>query len=235
MRFMLKIFIALMFTALAGYAQETVETTHFGEMSLTIGNKAAQTYYAHNALLYNNVDLEYDKTLNLQTQTGTTFYYFPQLRKGERNVLHLLLSADQDARIASKEYLDVYFVFDDSLQSSITLGNTDSTAFIFRNGKLAEKQVYASNHTGTFNLSRTDSKSGVTGNINTNFTYAFDGESEVPISLKGDLSIPSMNLLSGQETGITARKGILNEENRKRNILFAGLIIIAVLAGFAFR
>jgi len=225
----------LILAGLTAIAQEPVETPHFGEISLTIGNSSAQTYYAHNALLYNNVDLEYDKTLNLQTKEGTSFYYFPQLRKGERSVLHLLLSADRDARIASQEYLDVYFVFNDSLENTVTLGSSDSTAFIFRNGRLAEKQLYASNHSGTFNLARTDSKSGVTGNINTSFTYAFDGESETQISLQGDLSIPSMNLLSGQETGITARKGVLNEENRKRNIMFAGLIIIAVLAGFAFR
>lgn len=227
--------IALILTGVAAQAQEAGETPHFGEIRLSIGDKAAQTYYAHNALLYNNVDLEYDTTLNLQTEAGTSFYYFPQLRQGERNVLHLLLSTDLDARIASKEYLDVYFIIGDSLQNSVTLNNSDSTAFLFRNGKLADKPLYARNQTGTFNLSRTDSKSGVTGTINTRFTYAFDGEAEMPISLKGDLSIPSMNLLSGQESGITARKGVLTEENRKRNIMFAGLIIIAVLAGFAFR
>ncbi|MGH1363374.1 MAG: hypothetical protein ACRBF0_07450 [Calditrichia bacterium] len=216
-------------------AQESDETTHFGAINLSVGTEVAQTYYAHNALLYNNVEIVYDTTLNLQSESGTKYFFYPQLRQGTQHVLHILLAEESDARNASKNYLDVYFMLGDTLTDEIVLSNTDSTAFLFKDGALAPQMIYANEHNARFNLIRTDSKSGVTGKFESAFIYAFDGAVPAQIKIAGDLAIPNVNLRSGQETGIAARKGVMSEDNRKRNLVFAGMISALILVGIAFR
>ncbi|RMF60737.1 MAG: hypothetical protein D6748_03385 [Calditrichaeota bacterium] len=217
-----------------GIAQ--VPTDNFGDLTFRIGASEAQHYFVKSAILYRDVDVEYDTTLHVSSGDSTILYYYPQLKKGNRFVLHLIIEPQQQKLSdLGSEFYDFFFVLGDSLTDTLRIEGVDSSVYFFRSGQFTTRQIFSRNCKAYFELGeRKDLSGNIEGTFAVEFEYpsAEDYQQYQPVSLEGKLIVPETNLLSGQETNVSELKE--RKARFKRNLyiaIFTSLFIIA----FVFR
>ncbi len=223
------LFIVLMSASLFSQIQP-----NFGEITVEINDDSARTYLAESALLYQNVGIKYDTTLQVKTDEGTTFYYYPQLTQGNNIILHLILAAkEKTGDESSLSALDVYFNLGDSLKDHIEINDADSSLFIFPKGEFIQKKLYSRNHVAKFNIVKDEYGIPSAGDFESEFEYLIpnvSGKESSQGKMVGKLSIPEENLRIGQETTIASGKRDKNSLGRNLAIAAVASIFILIFA-----
>lgn len=187
---------------------------NFGQVSLTIDDHPLQNYQVQTAILYENIAIGYDTTLQLRSTQQTNMFFYPQLSKGDRYVLHLILNGGPGG--LSKPYpqmLDAFFDLGRKLQD-IHYEGRDSSTFLYVEGRFSKTKLYSRNANERFTIVTDSSSGNVRGDFITDFEYPLIGARGQfqKIHMAGELRIPVQNLRVGQETGVTE-----TDQSRKRH------------------
>jgi hypothetical protein len=203
---------------------------NFGEIYVQVNDDSVKTYVAESVLLYQNVAIEYDTTVQVRSEKRSDYYFYPQLIKGESIILHLILTAKEKTRKNVISIFDVYFYLGDSLGSHIEIQNADSSLYIYPSGQYIQYRLYSRNQNAVFNIVKNDYGIPVAGDFQTEFEYILPGISPTEyskIKMSGQLSIPQENLRVGQETAIEGTKPHKSSLGRNLAIVaVAGLFIL---------
>ncbi len=211
------------------------EPPSFGNVEIKINQQSAQSYSAQNVIIYQDVVIQYDTTLHLQSDSSHGLYYYPQLHAGKNYVLHLLLNPQNEEEAGSPaNFYDVFIDLGDTLPEQLTMSEKDSNTFLLANGQFVSERQYSKNQSGMFNLTKGDAEYGATGSFQTEFEYPISGDmgEYTRVSIRGDLEIPEANIKRGTATGISrADKG----DNKFTRNLYIALITSIFIVLFALR
>lgn len=236
---MQKIFSFVILTALLmmTWAAAQENPPQFGEVAIKIDQQPFQTYIVQSAILYREVAIEYDTTLYLQTEKTAQLNYYPQLRSGHNNVIHLLLVPADSAEGGQSSSLDAYIDIGDTLLTYLEFTDADSMVFVFPNGRFSNKKVYSRNASAQIQLDRQQYEDAVSGSFELEFDFPLTENKDVyqHVQMKGVLSIPDRNLLRGDEKSIEAREQADHKKRLKRNLLIAVLASALLIVGILLR
>ena len=180
-----------------------ISAGEFGDLSLSIDGNSLAGYEVKNAILYEDVTILYDTTLQLYSGRGFEQYYYPQLHAGSNYVLHLILE-DATSTLPFPPFYDLYIDIGDTLIDNLTLPDNGSV-YWFKDGNFASQQYQASMQEGTFNLERSEDRAGVEGDFSLEFSFPTP-DSFVDrlqrISVSSNLKVPESNLARGGENAV---------------------------------
>lgn len=223
---------------LAGVAVLAALTLHaqddFGTVTVTLDDGTPVAHRVENATLYKDVDLSYDTTLFVRSDSVGDFYYYPQFNQGRRYVLHLILASGESGAGEPESSFDVYFDLGDTLRQPLTLTGVDSAAYAFQGGLFSKSRQYSTGQEGTFDLAYDEAIGTVEGRFDTRFDFATDpGLAERHrVAMAGDLRIPESKVLVGKEGSLAPQE--VRKDDFQRNIVIA-LITVAFVVAFALR
>ncbi len=202
----------------------------FGSVSLQIDRLPTQTLAIQRALLYRNVNIEYDSTVLVQSEKSADVLFYPQLNKGNQNVLRLIIGETGES---NENFIDMFFNIGDTLPDSIVWNDQENRVYMAYNGIAQAIKPQSHNIDGTIHISSGDKDERVAGNLKLNFDMRLFAEDQLPRNFKieGDFDVPVGEYRSSS-LGSAAKEEEMKKKYRKNLYLaIIGGVLLVVLFG----
>ena len=202
-----------------------------GEITLKIDDQQKRDYPIKQALFYRKVSIDYDSTILLQSSKSVKVLYYPQLDRGQENVLRLIVERKTDQR---SDFYDFFINVGDSLQDSVHWENSQGNIFLAHKGQVWPTKSYAENVRGDVVLVESKTSRAVSGSLNLSFDLPalnFDMQPH-HFQIEGTFDVPVGHY---RETSLSTATVDMARKKKYRNNLYLAMgltLIILVLFGF---
>ncbi|MEJ2635180.1 MAG: hypothetical protein P8184_07785 [Calditrichia bacterium] len=204
----------------------------FGKITVEVEGSAPSDYEIDQALLYRHVSLGYDSTIQIQNKETIDNLYYPQLRKGNDNVLRLLAG---NLRDSTQNFYDMFFNLGDTIPDSVYWRDAEDKIYISYNGEAKTIQAKSSDITGSIRFLKQNVNKAVAGDIDLSFNMKLSAADPAPsqIRLKGTFDVPVGEFR--QTSLATAQEKQEKGGKYRKNIYIAIIASVFLLAILGFR
>lgn len=232
MKLILSTFLALIFIHIFLATDAVAKTKEFGEISIRIDGTDSLTLDVQMALLYHNVDVDYDSTILIQSPENSKIMLYPQLDSGDQSVLRIIIGKIDDQ---NPTFFDMFVVLGDTVPNSVEWKGDREKVYITYNGILKSEMSVSEDIHGRILFERDGEGEIVSGSLHLSLLIPLVGRMNKAnrVRLKG-----SFDLAVGDYRELTLGKNIsdLEKEKKKRNNLYLGIIFtVFLIAIFGFR
>ena len=232
MKLILSTFLALIFIHLFLAMDAVAKTKEFGEISIRIDETDSLTLDVQMALLYHNVDVDYDSTILIQSPENSKIMLYPQLDSGDQSVLRIIIGKIDDQ---NPTFFDMFVVLGDTVPNFVEWKGDREKVYITYNGILRSEMSVSEDIHGRILFKRDGEGEIVSGSLHLSLLIPLVGRMNKAnrVRLKG-----SFDLAVGDYRELTLGKNIsdLEKEKKKRNNLYLGIIFtVFLIAIFGFR
>ncbi len=178
------------------------------------------------AILYENADVDFDTTLQIQDGDGSKVLYYPQIIDGSNEILRLIMAPEN----SQENFYDVIFNLGDSLEDRVVYENADSKVFFNYRGKLNHFRRYTKNLNGKFLFLKESSEiEMISGEVNTTFQMPLDKDLSrfSTIALKG-----AFDVYLGEFRAVSLATG--PQLQKKKTRYMKNLVIAMMMAAIGF-
>jgi hypothetical protein len=201
------------------------KTKEFGEISIQIDDADSLKLDVQMALLYNNVEVDYDSTILIQSSDGSKIMLYPQVASGSQSVLRIIIGKIEDQ---NPRFYDMFVVLGDTVTDYVEWKSDREKIFVTYNGILKSEKSLSEDINGSIIFDRNNEGEIISGRIQLNLLFPlFEGTNEVNrLRLKG-----SFELAVGDYRDLTLGKNIsdLEKKKKKRSNLYLAIVFSVFL------
>jgi len=205
---------------------------NFGDISLRIDQADSINMDVQMAFLYRNVSIRYDSTILIQNPESSKILLYPQVSKGDENVLRIIIGKIEDK---NPTFFDLFVVLGDTVLDSTSWYGEEDKIFITYNGVLKAEKTQSEDINGYVILERDKNGEYVAGNINLELSVPLFNSQDLAnrLYMKG-----SFDLAVGDFRELTVGQNISDiekKQKKRQNLYLAIVFTVFLIAIFGFR
>ena len=205
---------------------------NFGQITLKIDQADSVKLDVQMAFLYRDVSVKYDSTILIQNSESSTILLYPQVSKGDKNVLRIIIGKIDDK---NPRFLDMFVELGDTVLDSIRWTGERGKIFITYNGVLKAEKTTTEDINGDIILQRDKNGEIIAGKIQLTLSVPLFNSRDVPnqLAIRG-----AFDLAVGDFRELTVGQNISDVEKKQRkrqNLYLAIVFTVFLIAIFGFR
>jgi hypothetical protein len=232
MKQFLNMSVLFLFIYLFIWSPLRADNKNFGSIKMVINSTDSLDLNVQTALLYRNVNLAYDSTLQIQNQESLSVKYYPQFENGSKNVLRILAG---EILTEKPQFYDIFFIVGDTIPDSLVWKDTSSTILMIPNGYVTASRSIAENINGYIKFDRDKKGNVISGNLKVDFnTPIFGSHGGInQVSLVGAFKLA---VGTYRELALSKSESDVDKKKRGRQNLYLGIVFaVFIIAIFGFR
>lgn len=224
--------ILFLFIFMLSWSPLRADTKNFGSIKMVINSIDSLNLNVQTALLYRNVNLAYDSTLQIQNPESLSVKYYPQFENGNQNVLRILAG---EILTEKPQFYDIFFIIGDTIPDSLAWKDTSSTILMIPNGYVTASRSVAENINGNIKFERDKKGNIISGNLQVDFnTPLFGSQGSInQVSLTGAFKLA---VGTYRELALSKSESDVDKKKRGRQSLYLGIVFaVFIIAIFGLR
>jgi hypothetical protein len=208
------------------------DNKNFGSIKMVLNSNDSLELDVQTALLYRNVHLAYDSTLQIQNQESLSVKYYPQFENGNQNILRILAG---EILTVEPQFYDIFFVVGDTIPDSLAWKDTSATILMIPNGYVTASRSVSENINGYIKFDRDKKGNVISGNLKVDFNTPIFGS---PGGINQVYLAGAFKLAVGtyRELALSKSESDVDKKKRGRQNLYLGIVFaVFIIAIFGFR